>query len=578
MAAADKTNKDSLSAIQSSIFVVCLDGATPTVSDEMYHSSAFLQILHGGGSQLFSGNRWFDKGFQVIIGEDGTYGLTGSNTTADVTVGATICAYVGACMKKLHVMQSPVEPLPQPQKLHFNLTPEIKKDIEEAKQHIDRLAQDLEMKTVMFDHFGKNAIKALKMNPNAFMQMALQLAFYRTFHQIQPMLDVITLRMFRLGRASFININTPASVAFVKVFDDPETQKSEKFDLLEKAIKAHEHYTDMALRGQDAFCHLQGLKMQALEEKISVPDIFTDTSFQKAFDYKVVASQIVHSSGCVLCFGPEGPGQYVLIHGIMSNHIEFVVASLETCKEYNAAHMAHALQDALCDIRNLLEQTTRAKISLLLQKYVREQILLAVAVIVKRGSLDKSINCKSIFHEVGQLISSGNTTVQTLACSILTALLSEFSSSSKTSSIGLSMEFHGSCKRLFQEDGLRQIFMLTMEVLQEFSRRENLNAQMSSVFQRYLSLANQVLCWNFLPPNHILSMSEADRECNTSKDEPSGMHVICPRRRLYPSAVVSSGGGTLLGRRYDTPCHSTPGLTLLGVVVRPRGCGGSQVL
>lgn len=41
-----------------------------------------------------------------------------------------------------------------------------------------------------------------------------------------------------------------------------------------------------------------------------------------------------------------------------------------------------------------------------LQKYVREQILLAVAVIVKRGSLDKSIDCKSIFHEVSQLISS----------------------------------------------------------------------------------------------------------------------------------------------------------------------------
>uniref|UniRef100_A0A3B4ULD5 Exportin-4 n=1 Tax=Seriola dumerili TaxID=41447 RepID=A0A3B4ULD5_SERDU len=154
-----------------------------------------------------------------------------------------------------------------------------------------------------------------------------------------------------------------------------------------------------------------------------------------------------------------------------------------------------------------------------LQKYVREQILLAVAVIVKRGSLDKSINCKSIFHEVGQLISSGNPTVQTLACSILTALLSEFSSSSKTSSIGLSMEFHGSCKRLFQEEGLRQIFMLTMEVLQEFSRRENLNAQMSSVFQRYLALANQVLSWNFLPPNHILSLSGATQNVTLKPTE-----------------------------------------------------------
>lgn len=46
--------------------------------------------------------------------------------------------------------------------------------------------------------------------------------------------------------------------------------------------------------------------------------------------------------------------------------------------------------------------------------------------------------------------------------------------------------------------------MLTVEVLQEFSRCENLNAQMSSVFQRYLALANQVLSWNFLPPNYIL--------------------------------------------------------------------------
>uniref|UniRef100_A0A8C2ZT24 Exportin-4 n=1 Tax=Cyclopterus lumpus TaxID=8103 RepID=A0A8C2ZT24_CYCLU len=188
---------------------------------------------------------------------------------------------------------------------------------------------------------------------------------------------------------------------------------------------------------------------------------------------------------------------------------------LETSKvDYVLFQAATAIMEAVVREWILLEKTSIESLRAFLltyvlqrpnlQKYVREQILLAVAVIVKRGSVDKSINCKSVFLEVGHLLSSGNTTVQTLACSILTALLNEFSSSSKTSSIGLSMEFHGSCKRLFQEDGLRQIFMLTMEVLQEFSRRENLNAQMSSVFQRYLALANLVLCWNFLPPNHIL--------------------------------------------------------------------------
>uniref|UniRef100_A0A671P607 Exportin-4 n=1 Tax=Sinocyclocheilus anshuiensis TaxID=1608454 RepID=A0A671P607_9TELE len=192
---------------------------------------------------------------------------------------------------------------------------------------------------------------------------------------------------------------------------------------------------------------------------------------------------------------------------------------LETSKvDYVLFQAATAIMEAVVREWILLEKSSiESLITFLLtyvlqrpnlQKYVREQILLAVAVIVKRGSLDKSINCKSIFHEVSQLISSGNPTVQTLACSILTALLSEFSSSNKTSNIGLSMEFHGSCKRLFQEDDLKQIFMLTVEVLQEFSRRENLNAQMSCVFQCYLALANQVLSWNFLPPNHILSCRE----------------------------------------------------------------------
>uniref|UniRef100_A0A8C6S5G6 Exportin-4 n=1 Tax=Neogobius melanostomus TaxID=47308 RepID=A0A8C6S5G6_9GOBI len=190
---------------------------------------------------------------------------------------------------------------------------------------------------------------------------------------------------------------------------------------------------------------------------------------------------------------------------------------LETSKvDYVLFQAATALMEAVVREWILLEKSSIESLRAFLltyvlqrpnlQKYVREQILLAVAVIVKRGSLDKSISCKSVLHEVGQLISSGNPAAQTLACSILMALLSEFSSSSKTSSIGLSMEFHGSCKRLFQEDALRQVFVMTMEVLQEFSRRENLSAHMSSVFQRWLALANQVLSWNFLPPNHILSL------------------------------------------------------------------------
>lgn len=62
---ADKTNKESVQAIQRSIFTLCLDAPMPQVSDEIYCNRAAVQMLHGGGSQWNSGNRWFDKTLQV---------------------------------------------------------------------------------------------------------------------------------------------------------------------------------------------------------------------------------------------------------------------------------------------------------------------------------------------------------------------------------------------------------------------------------------------------------------------------------------------------------------------------------
>lgn len=45
--------------------------------------------------------------------------------------------------------------------------------------HHDRMAQNLDLRHKTFNHFGRNIIKALKNSPDAFVQIALQLAYYR---------------------------------------------------------------------------------------------------------------------------------------------------------------------------------------------------------------------------------------------------------------------------------------------------------------------------------------------------------------------------------------------------------------
>ncbi|XP_029283965.1 carnitine O-acetyltransferase-like [Cottoperca gobio] len=361
----DETNKASVSAIQSSIFNLCLDGAMPPLSEEMYPSNALHQILHGGGSQWNSGNRWFDKGMQLIIREDGISGSNFSHVVADGIVAMEVSDYVAAYLKKPQVMQSSMEPLPVPRKLHFNITPEIKKDIEEAKQNMDILTQDLDLKTSVFDHFGRNFLKAQKMSSDVFLQLAIQLAYYRTYQRLCPTMEPATLRMFRLGRLCSINSNSPASAAFVKAFDDNKIQNSEKVNLLKKAMEAQRWHTNMAINGQSIETHWHGLIMMAIQENISMPDIFTDTSYTKAFDYGISTSQVTSKNGCLPCCGPDEPGLIDILYSVMDNHVDLEVSSFKssnTCKESNSDAMIRGMEDALYDMRTMLVQSSGAKL------------------------------------------------------------------------------------------------------------------------------------------------------------------------------------------------------------------------
>ncbi|XP_026867113.2 carnitine O-acetyltransferase isoform X1 [Electrophorus electricus] len=355
----DKTNKDSVRTIQKSIFLVCLDAPMPRVSDDLYYSKVAAQMLHGGGSRWNSGNRWFDKTLQFIVGEDGSCGLTYEHAPAEGPPIVFLVDHVVEYMKKTEFRRAPMVPLPLPQKLRFNITPEVKKDIEKAKQNMNIMVPDLDVQVFNFYHYGKKYLKSIKTSPDAFIQMALQLAYYRMYQTCCPTYESASLRMFKLGRTEAIRSTSTESHRFVQAMDDVSKQDTEKLALLQEAIKAHRAYTHMAIHGQTVDRHLLGLRMQAIEDLTSLPEIFMDTSYAVAMHFNLFTSQVGSKTDCVMCIGPMVPDGYGICYNPMGDHINFAVTAFNSCEETNAARLSRFLKEALLDLKSLVEQTLK---------------------------------------------------------------------------------------------------------------------------------------------------------------------------------------------------------------------------
>ena len=69
--------------------------------------------------------------------------------------------------------------LPGPKLLEWNLDSRLKWSIEAAERSTEGSTKDIVLKRRPFKNFGKTDIQKLKVNPDTFVQMALQLAYFR---------------------------------------------------------------------------------------------------------------------------------------------------------------------------------------------------------------------------------------------------------------------------------------------------------------------------------------------------------------------------------------------------------------
>lgn len=274
-----RINRDALHLVESAMFIVWI-----FEDDKPTELSNRAKIAFQGNSEY---RLWFDKCFNVVIFGDGHCALNCEHTLCDAPAFAhmweyTLCKDVlectfdtdGYCFPPMQTYkQSQSEP---PAKIEWDVEGRvpiqskgsaaasgesigIADDIRRANQQAIVANNDVDLK--IFDHneWGKGSIKKCKVSPDAFVQIAIQLAYYKDMGKFAQTYEASMTRLYLNGRTETVRSCTEESCAFVKAMLDPNCSVEDKIKCLQVAANKHTILYKDAMNGKGIDRHLFAL-------------------------------------------------------------------------------------------------------------------------------------------------------------------------------------------------------------------------------------------------------------------------------------------------------------------------------
>ncbi|XP_058518694.1 carnitine O-palmitoyltransferase 1, liver isoform [Ochotona princeps] len=358
-------NKQSLDAIEKAAFFVTLDETEqgyrkeePEASMDSYAKS----LLHG---RCF--DRWFDKSFTFIVFKNGKMGMNAEHSWADAPIIGHLWEYVMAtdCFQlgyadDGHCKGDPNPSIPYPTRLQWDIPEECQEVIEASLSSATLLASDVDLHSFPFHTFGKGLIKKCRTSPDAFIQLALQLAHYKDMGKFCLTYEASMTRLFREGRTETVRSCTTESCNFVLAMMDPTQTVEQRLQLFKLASEKHQYLYRLAMTGAGIDRHLfclyvvskyLGVESPFLKEVLSEPwRLSTSQTPQQQvelFDFERNPEHVSGGGG----FGPVADDGYGVSYIIVGeSFIHFHISSKFSCPETDSHRFGRHLRQAMTDI------------------------------------------------------------------------------------------------------------------------------------------------------------------------------------------------------------------------------------
>lgn len=354
----NESNKLGLETIQKSAFILNLDSHNPQSENE-----ALKLLLHGQGSTVSSSNRFYDKTFNIVVFPDGRAGLIGEHSHIDgypTTILSDMILESERTRKGLESTGAKSHNLKQPTIITWSKDKNLLENIKKAELTHNKNVSNLDLNLLRFKLYGQTLIKNIGVSPDAFVQMAFQLSFFRLHKSFAPTYESCSTRKFLHGRTEVGRSLSMDAVEFVSGMQNESLGHAEKLKLFKKACDSHINYIKSASEGMGCDRHILGLKFLAQENKITHP--FFDLSAHSRSTHWQLSTSQLSSKYSITGYGPVISDGYGLCYNIRPNELDFHISSFNEDEKTDALKLSKSLNDTLVDLRLLCESDANSKL------------------------------------------------------------------------------------------------------------------------------------------------------------------------------------------------------------------------
>ena len=349
---------DAIVSLESGAFLLCLDDEEPVSRKQCGEL-----FLHGGETSGM--NRWFDKSIQFFCTNNGKAGYLGEHSMMDGMPCVALANHVTSqTYETVSAKSSQATTATTVENIFERITPQlvhsnIPEFIQNAKAHFMKLTGDHDLHVQSFQGYGSNFMKKCGFSPDAYVQIAMQLATYRLWGEQAGTYEATQVRPFLHGRTETTRTISIANEAFVKkmglfpnFIERDKLAREEKVNLLRAAVDSHIEYIGNAAKAMGVDRHFLGLSMLVKDGEVA-PDLYSHPLFIRSKRWRVSTSNLTHPNFENWGYGEVFPDGVGLAYSVKSDSCCFNVTALKDLQWTD--RLCHHLEEALLEMQTLVE-------------------------------------------------------------------------------------------------------------------------------------------------------------------------------------------------------------------------------